>query len=93
MAYEQDMKRVSEVIDGIEVEVETWIEAGEPRSSCFLTKKLKDGSVFTGSMSLCQFEGGIPYEPGTGPDNGPIRYEMSDRTWDRIEGWAGDNGY
>jgi len=93
MAIEQDMKRVSEVIDGIEVEVETWVEAGEPRASCFLTKKLEDGSVFTGSLVLCFFEGGIPYEPGTGPDNGPIVYKLSDRTWGRIEEWAGDNGY
>lgn len=85
----QDKKTV---IAGITVELEFTSDGGEVVSSCFLSKQTRDG-LFSGSLTACEYEGGIPYDEGSGEDDGPSRYALSPETLNRIAAWAEDNGY
>lgn len=86
------MKVRRNVIDGIAVELQTWDEGGEPRSSLFLLAVDTDGSRYQGSLQLTEHLGGIPYDEG-GSIDGPELYPVSDATLDRVEAWGVDNGY
>lgn len=92
MTMEADMKVRRNVIGGIAVELETWVEAGEPRSSLFLLAVDTDGSRYQGSLHLSEHLGGIPYDKG-GPDDGPELYPVSRRRLEEIEEWAVKHGY
>ncbi len=64
-----------------------------PGMSCFLYHEAEDGSKYSGSLALCEDLGGIPYEGGTGPDNGPACKFLSPHLLQGIENWAVEHGY
>lgn len=92
MTTEADTKVRRNVIGGVAVELETWVEAGEPRSSLFLLAIDTDGSRYQGSLHLTEHLGGIPYDKG-GPDAGPELYPVSSKQLEKIEAWAVQHGY
>lgn len=80
-------------LHGVSVEVDFEQQPdGSYASMCFLSKTTDEGE-YTGSLALCQDRGGIPYEQGTGPDEGPEVYQLSDQALDDIERWAVEHGY
>lgn len=87
------METVVKTIGGIELELETWEEAGEPRSSLFLrVTDPADGATFAGSLPLCEAMGGIPWDEG-GDINGKELWPIHSGLFDKISGWAHENGY
>jgi hypothetical protein len=79
-------------IAGITVELMFERYRDEFSSSCHLSIRTRDGE-YKGSLPLCEDMGGIPYEEGTGPDDGPELYPLSAATLDKITAWAESNGY
>ena len=72
------------MIGGFIAEVVTWTEGGEKRSSCFVSH----GQHHCSSLALAQDIGEIE---DSGGSRAPIK--VSQRTLDRIEEWALENGY
>lgn len=72
--------------------IEVTVDVDDGVSSCWLNRKDATGE-YAGSLQLCQHMGGIPYAPGTGSDDGPELYPLSDGTMLLIEDWAYRNGY
>lgn len=76
-------------INGVLVELEFY---DDEANSCWLSVETKSGR-YAGSLGLCESMGGIPYDPGTGPDDGPEIYPLPTRVLDQITGWATQHGY
>lgn len=92
------MSSKTTTIGGIHAELDTYVEDGEERSTCMLSKE-RNGSNYGASLALAEHLGGLPFEDGPGDDSLPTNdygeehYPVSRRTLDSIIAWAVANGY
>ena len=84
-------KTITEWFGDVRAELEP--NDDRPVVSFFLYHEAADGSKYSGSLALCDDMGGIPYETGSGPDNGPMCKFLCPHMLQGIENWAVDHGY